>query len=63
MNGWNKDLIINIRHEDMYDWFMKHPSPNYKLNEFLNLIQEEILTQSFNTTKIHGKVESLVKEA
>lgn len=38
MNGWPKDLIINVRHEDMYDWLMKHPSPNYKLNEFLNLI-------------------------
>lgn len=47
----------------MHKWLKDHPSPNHKLNEFLNLIQDEILTQSFNFTKIHGKIESLVKES
>lgn len=47
----------------MYNWLAKHASPDFKLNEFIKLIADEILTTVPNYTKIHGKVETLVKES
>lgn len=47
----------------MHKWLSKHASPDFKLNEFVKLIADECLITSPNYTKIHGKVECLVKES